>query len=284
MAAIDKLVRAKRAKNNEYYTKYEDVKFFVENSQIKDYLRDKTVYLPCDTEDSHIYKYLVDNKQTLGIKEILRTSDDYYDHLDLYEKSDVVFTNPPFTGIRKWLSWLDERGIKYISWMPMMGIYSFSKEIENIQFICWASNGPGGNINDPNNEFTITNTGVKCVNERKKCMFNTRDGEKTVSIYIISNDKYFTSFEQIGKSFSKNIEEVKDKLFRIEDGYEVCNGMFIPNNLFDEYLYIPITSYIGKQNYVEYIEATQVICKDGKTRPRIKVKLKKDEINNKIKQ
>ena len=81
---------------------------------------DKIVYLPCDTEESEIYQYLVKNKEELHIKEILRTSDDYYSHLDLYEKCDIVFTNPPFTGLRKYVKWLEDdlnkKFILFSSW------------------------------------------------------------------------------------------------------------------------------------------------------------------------
>ena len=280
MSKIDKFNRAQKAKNNEYYTKYEDVKFFVENSQIKDYLADKVVYCPCDTENSNIYKYLIDNKAALKIKEVLRSDDDYYSHQDLYNKCDVVFTNPPFTGIAKWLLWLDGQGKKYISWFPMMGLYGWApgrknKDVcEKTKFIGQSGGGSWGHGSQAGNFFT---------KEKDHSIFDTPNGEVGVAILIISNDKYFDNFEYIGNAFSKPFDKVKDKLFWFNDGYEVCMSRYIPNDYFDGYLYIPLTAYIGKQRFFDYVEATCVIGKDGKLRPRIKVKLKKDEIN-KIKQ
>ena len=280
MGKIDKFLRAKEAKNNEYYTKYEDVKFFVENSQIKDYLADKVVYCPCDTENSNIYKYLIDNKAALRIKEVLRSDDDYYGHQDLYDKANIIFSNPPFTGIKKWLTWLNDQNIKYISWFPMMTLYSWPKVVENNKFVvCACCSSPAG-INDQTSELTITNTGIKCINERTKCRFDTPNGERVVAVYIISNDKYFDNFEYVGKSLYKTFDEVKDKLFWINDGYEVYNSMHIPNDYFDGYLYIPMTAYIGKQRFFDYVGKAVVKGKDDKMRPRIKVKLKKDEIEN----
>lgn len=271
MARIDKLLRAQKAKNNEFYTRYEDVEFFIENSQIKDYLKDKVVYLPCDTEESNIYKYLVNNKERLQIKEILRTSDDYYSHQDLYDKCDVTLTNPPFTGIKKWLKWLDDQNIKYISWFPMMGLYSANQQFyERNKFIA-----ESGSRTYPE---CVTNTGIS--NEYKN-LFYTPDGSlKGITIFIISNDDYFDNFEWTGnRIFKKTFEEVKDKLFKLEDGYEVPMCRYIPNDYFDGYLYITITSYIGRQKYFDYFGSCGVVCKDGKARPRIKVKLKADEIN-----
>lgn len=82
--------------NDEFYTLYESIKQVMEYN-ITDQLAGKIVYLPCDTEESNIYKYLVDTKEKYKIKEIIRSDDDFRTHEDLFERADVVITNPPFS-------------------------------------------------------------------------------------------------------------------------------------------------------------------------------------------
>ena len=103
------LNRAKENKNNEFYTTFEHMQYLFQNEQLKVVLKDKVVYLPCDTDESKIYLYLKQHQLEYGIKEILHTSDDYYAHLDLYNKADIVFTNPPFTGLRRYVKFLQDQ-------------------------------------------------------------------------------------------------------------------------------------------------------------------------------
>ena len=120
MPSLKNIRQAKITKYNEYYTTIEHMNLLFENQQMKTIFIDKILYLPCDTEESKIYQYLLKRKDELQIKEILRTSDDYYSHLDLYEKADIVFTNPPFTGLRKYVKWLEDdlnkKFILFSSW------------------------------------------------------------------------------------------------------------------------------------------------------------------------
>lgn len=105
--------------DNEFYTLYSSVEYVFNNVDgLKEYVKGKILYLPCDTEESNIYKYLINNKEELQIKEILRTSDDYYKHHDLYRKADIVITNPPFTKICKWILFLYEMNKEFIIWAP----------------------------------------------------------------------------------------------------------------------------------------------------------------------
>jgi hypothetical protein len=65
------LHNAKKAKNDEFYTLYSDVEAEVMN--YKDYLKDKVVYLPCDSEESNFWKFFVDNFDALGVKKVIAT-------------------------------------------------------------------------------------------------------------------------------------------------------------------------------------------------------------------
>ena len=129
------LNNAKKAKNDEFYTKYEDV----ENEMYfrKESLRNKAVYCNCDNPDtSNFYKFFKDNFNTLelkyltctfydefnnrayrtdydGVSEIRQqlTNNDCYGEFDcpyclniLKDEADIVITNPPFS---KWRSYID---------------------------------------------------------------------------------------------------------------------------------------------------------------------------------
>lgn len=60
-------------------------------------LSDKVVYCCADSDASEFVKYF---KQPGKCKELIYTSDDFRTHQDLFEKCDIVVTNPPFSLIR----------------------------------------------------------------------------------------------------------------------------------------------------------------------------------------
>ena len=59
------LLRAKKAKNNEFYTEYKTMEYLFESeehkNQFRNFVKNKIIYLPCDAEWSNIYKYFVNN-------------------------------------------------------------------------------------------------------------------------------------------------------------------------------------------------------------------------------
>ena len=124
------MLHAKDRANNEYYTTRENIEGLFElRPDIAEWLKGKIIYCPCDTEQSEIYKYLCEHQSEWGIKEIIHTSDDYYGHMDLYEKCDIVFTNPPFTGIKRWTQFLFENNIHFIIYTHNNYFWSTTKFI-----------------------------------------------------------------------------------------------------------------------------------------------------------
>lgn len=76
MANIN-LASAKRAKNDEFYTQYNDIQKEVEAyfEYNPDVLRGKTVLLPCDDpEASQFTKYFAENFERLGLRKLISTS------------------------------------------------------------------------------------------------------------------------------------------------------------------------------------------------------------------
>lgn len=194
MAQPKNLQGAKDRQDNEFYTLYSSVEYVFNNVDgLKEYVKDKILYLPCDTEDSNIYKYLINNKEELQIKEILRTSDDYYKHHDLYRKADIVITNPPFTKISKWILFLYEMNKEFIIWAPFTVFLfaSLSKYIINdeLKVICYGTEisnflRPDGKIKRATDTYILSNISY-LNNVSKKLVLNSRNTLE----YLKQNDK-----------------------------------------------------------------------------------------------
>ena len=195
MAQPNNLQGAKDRQDNEFYTLYSSVEYVFNNVYgLKEYVKDKILYLPCDTEESNIYKYLINNKEELQIKEILRTSDDYYKHHDLYRKADIVITNPPFTKIRKWILFLYEMNKEFIIWAPftVFQYKSLSDYVIKDQLRCIIHNNkelnyferPDGSIKLAGKTVIISN--IKSI---KKFSFGLKIDKKNTLEYLKQNDK-----------------------------------------------------------------------------------------------
>lgn len=100
----ENLRRAREAKNDEFFTLYNDVK--AELCHYKDYFKGKIVYCNCDTPDSNFVKFLNDVKNEWQIADVWHTSIqeglsyDSAEARELLKKCDVVISNPPFSKTR----------------------------------------------------------------------------------------------------------------------------------------------------------------------------------------
>lgn len=135
---------AKKAKNDEFYTRYEDIE--AEVMKYRKYFRDKVVYLPCDDpieKKSEFWSFFVNNFDAFGIKKLIATyynengktykiwidrdnsGDGYIDDADAFQEEligngdfrspectailnecDIVCTNPPFSMFREFVDWI----------------------------------------------------------------------------------------------------------------------------------------------------------------------------------
>ena len=133
------LSKARKTKNDEFYTFYEDVE--KEVNEYKDYLENKIVYCNCDNpEYSQFWKYFKDNFKELKIKKLISTylsdniayktvfngitvektkligngSFESEECLDILKEIDVVITNPPFSIFGEYLSSLINNNKKFL--------------------------------------------------------------------------------------------------------------------------------------------------------------------------
>ena len=127
---------AKKAKNDEFYTRYEDIE--AEVMKYRKYFRDKVVYLPCDDpieKKSEFWSFFVNNFDAFGIKKLIAT---YYNEngktykfwidrdttnggdiqqedlagdgdfrspecVEILRECDIVCSNPPFSLMKEFL-------------------------------------------------------------------------------------------------------------------------------------------------------------------------------------
>jgi len=93
------LTKAKKAKNDEFYTQFNDIQ--KEVNAYLDYdenvFRDKTILLPCDDPEwSNFTKFFAQNFERFGLKKLISTSYaknskyQHYGQLDLFEDADFI--------------------------------------------------------------------------------------------------------------------------------------------------------------------------------------------------
>lgn len=131
-----KISKAKKEKNDEFYTRYEDIEKNMPyyNSMLKD----KWVLCNADNETSNFWKYFYNNYNNIGLKHLTATSIknryrlDYDGHIvtksplnepgdfrsdeckKILKDCDVVITNPPFSLFREYFPILMENEKKFL--------------------------------------------------------------------------------------------------------------------------------------------------------------------------
>lgn len=132
MSKNENLHKAKAAKNDEFYTRIEDIE--AEMAHYKEHLRGKIVYCPCDDwRWSNFVKYFKEHFHELGLRGLVATNYDIGDGAWKYEYDgvredvrrlegngdfrseectrfkdacDIVITNPPFSLFKEFIPWL----------------------------------------------------------------------------------------------------------------------------------------------------------------------------------
>ena len=150
MAKNNNLHNAKRAKNDEFYTRLEDIE--KEMCHYREHFRGKVVYCNCDDpKESNFFKFFSLQFEFLGLKKLISTGYKENGHgvayiyegdknennlpddseirtyelqgngdfrseecIEFLKEADVVVTNPPFSLFREYVSQLVEYGKKFL--------------------------------------------------------------------------------------------------------------------------------------------------------------------------
>ena len=142
MSANRNLHKAKKAKNDEFYTRIEDIER--EMVHYREHFRDKVVFCNCDDPESSMFWtfFFLQFSDPLGLRKLIATHYDpenpsyklEYDGtgepvrtplegngdfrspecLALLDEADIVVTNPPFSLFREYVATLEEHGKEFL--------------------------------------------------------------------------------------------------------------------------------------------------------------------------
>lgn len=136
-----KLQAAEINKDDEFYTRYEDVKYYM--NFWKDYLKDKIIYCPFDTDASAFIKYFKEELKAGRIRELIYTSNNYEENGDIFDyvskNEGVVISNPPFSIYNKIITYFKSYDIKYIMVGPFIKVTSKQVYTDIISGTLWRS-------------------------------------------------------------------------------------------------------------------------------------------------
>lgn len=160
------LIKAKKAKNDEFYTQLSDIEKELSHYPIETF-KDKVIYCPCDSVDmsngyiSNFAIYFYNNFKVLGIKKLICTC--YSDGINYFEydgktefkdsrgsgdfrseyctrllqEADIVVTNPPFSLFKSFYQWIQNAGKKFII-LGNRAVYSQDYMFNDLcNNICW---------------------------------------------------------------------------------------------------------------------------------------------------
>lgn len=113
-----KLLRAKRVKNDEFYTRYEDVKTECDN--YRSHFFNKIIYCNCDTVDSAFVRYFSELKAQGLIRDVWYSGGlsgaDFRspESIEKLKQVDLIVTNPPFSLFREFMDLLIKWNKKFL--------------------------------------------------------------------------------------------------------------------------------------------------------------------------
>lgn len=266
------LYNARKTKNDEYYSYYEDIE--KELTNYKQFLENKTIYLPCDNpEKSNFYKFFKNNFKDFKIKKVLCTyyradgSNSYLttydekgemveeldncgDFLDIknlkyYEEADVVITNPPFSLFRDFIDLLFSINKDFI----------LVSMILHMSYTCTFNRFKAGLIRfGYNNNFRFYNENkerIKITESRWITTFKIKKEYKKLECNktYSGNEEYFKKYDN---SDTVNVDRIKD--FTVDCDKE----MGVPLTILDYYnsdtLLIPAYFSKNKKSFVTFFK------------------------------
>ena len=141
-----KLQKAKKEKNDEFYTQYSDIEKELEHYD-KDKFINKVIYLPCDRPESNFVAYFKEHYEDYKYKELVYTyiareeNEEVFAYrfdgkketktklkgngafqsdecIEIMKRADWVITNPPFSVLGIFINQLKELNKKFIICIP----------------------------------------------------------------------------------------------------------------------------------------------------------------------
>ena len=161
---VEKLKKAKKAKNDEFYTQYSDIEKELEHYD-KDKFKNKVIYLPCDRPQSNFVAYFKEHYEDYKYNELIYTyiareeNEEVFAYrfdgkketktklrgngafqsdecIEIMKRADWVITNPPFSILGIFIKQLKDLNKKFIICIPTtaLGIKLIFNNIINKNF------------------------------------------------------------------------------------------------------------------------------------------------------
>ena len=148
----EKLQKAKKAKNDEFYTQYSDIEKELEHYD-KDKFIDKVIYLPCDRPESNFVAYFKEHYEEYKYKELVYTyiqieeNEEVFAYrfdgkketktklkgngafqsdecIEIMRIADWVITNPPFSVLQIFIEQLKDLNKRFIICIPVTALHT----------------------------------------------------------------------------------------------------------------------------------------------------------------
>ena len=149
---VEKLNKAKKAKNDEFYTQYSDIQKELEHYD-KAKFEDKVIYLPCDRPESNFVAYFKEHYEDYKYKELVYTyiareeNEEVFAYrfdgkeetktklsgngafqsdecIEIMKRADWVITNPPFSVLCIFIKQLKDLNKRFIICIPTTALSS----------------------------------------------------------------------------------------------------------------------------------------------------------------
>lgn len=232
------LHKAKKGKNDEFYTQYVDIER--ELNHYKDQLKNKIVYCNTDDENSNFLKFLIDNFNTLKLKKIIATSInktyklEYTNTLiktplkengdfnsiecvNILKKCDIVITNPPFSLFREYISllMLHNKQFLIISNINALTYKEVFNYIKNDKIWMGINMGRGISGFIVPEHYELYGTETKIDNNTKiissnNCMWLTNLNHNQRNDFIALTKTYNNSYQKYDNYNAINVNKTKD--------------------------------------------------------------------------
>lgn len=243
----NKLLEASKSKYDEFYTRYEDVKYYM--NFWKDYLKNKIIYCPFDTSESAFVKYFKEELKAGNIRELIYTSNNYEENGDIFDyvskNEGVVISNPPFSIYNQIINYFKSYDIKYIMIGPYLKVCTKDCYMGILNKTLWRSYTRIESFSTPTGE--TKNVACNWYNNIR----STQKEEKKEDLRL----KKLKQFEKHTIEYAETGEplEYKNVLY--------CDSLYeytLSNvNNFD-FVILPVTS-IGDEDLLEKLEFIKVL-------------------------
>lgn len=263
----ENLNKAKAAKNDEFYTRLEDIEKELEH--YTEHFNGKVVYCNCDDANrSNFFKYFSTNFQKLGLKKLItsglkidgtenrtdgtgvvaiQTGDDIdifdgngdfrsEECIEFLKEADIVVTNPPFSLFREYVAQLMQYGKKFLiigngNAVTYKEIFPYIKD--NKMWI-GASKGIGGKFsfivpNDYDNKFVYEENSVRLGQVNSACWFTNLEHKKQNEELILYKTYNPTEYPKYDNYDAIEVSKVAE----IPMDYEGVMG--VPISFLDKY-------------------------------------------------